>query len=102
MLWTAACIYDALRRICNELPLEFNFCIDEQIVPFKGRLSIKPYLKNKPEKCGIKFYVLAGESGMIEDFLIYHGSTTELKQFTSSLRTTSAPTNSLSTIDEGQ
>ncbi|KAJ8966279.1 hypothetical protein NQ314_003647 [Rhamnusium bicolor] len=58
-LWKVRYIYDALRKIYHELPLERNMCIDEQIVHFKGRLNIKQYVKNKPKKWGIKIYVLA-------------------------------------------
>lgn len=48
------------------------------MVPFKGQLNIKQYVKNKPKKWGIKIFVLAGQSGLVYDFLIYQGSTTEL------------------------
>ncbi|KAG5888641.1 hypothetical protein JTB14_021266 [Gonioctena quinquepunctata] len=52
-------------------------CIDEQIRPFKGRLSIKQYIKNKPHPWGLKLYLLGGESGLTYNFLIYPGSTME-------------------------
>lgn len=71
-------LYDALRRRCLELQLEENLCIDEQIVPFRGNLSIKQYVKGKPTPWGIKIFVLCGKSGMAYDFLIYQGATTEL------------------------
>jgi hypothetical protein len=29
-------------------------CIDEQMIPFKGSLNIKQYIKNQPTKWGIK------------------------------------------------
>lgn len=77
-LWKVRCIYDALKARYRELPLERNLCVDEQIVPFKGKLNIKQYVKNKPKKWGVKIYILAGESGMIYDFIIYQGSTTEI------------------------
>ncbi|KAE9522589.1 hypothetical protein AGLY_017011 [Aphis glycines] len=46
-------LYDLIKKKCNELPKERNLCIDEQIVPFK-------------------------ENGMIYDFILYQGSSTEL------------------------
>ncbi|KAG5883639.1 hypothetical protein JTB14_025142 [Gonioctena quinquepunctata] len=79
ILWKVRDIYDSIRRRCQELPLETNLCVDEQIVPFKGQLNIKQYIKNKPKKWGIKIYVMAGQSGTIYDFFIYQGSTTEIK-----------------------
>ena len=33
--------------------------MDEAMIPFKGRLSIKQYMKDKPTKWGIKVFVLA-------------------------------------------
>lgn len=44
--------------------------VDEQIIPFKGKLSLKKYNKNKPAKWGIKIYALAGKSGFIHRFFI--------------------------------
>lgn len=78
-LWKVRCMYDSLRARCLELELETNLCVDEQIVPFKGNINVKQYIKNKPKKWGIKIYVLAGQSGLIYDFIIYQGATTEMK-----------------------
>ena len=33
--------------------------VDEEMVPFKGRLGIKQFMKDKPVKFGIKLWVLA-------------------------------------------
>lgn len=77
-LWKVRSLYESFRKRCLELPLEQNLCVDEQVVPFKGNLNIKQYLKNKPKKWGVKIYVLAGKSGIIYDFIIYQGTTTEL------------------------
>jgi hypothetical protein len=71
-------LIDIVRKFCLELPLEENLSIDEQIVPFKGNLSIKQYMKGKPSPWGIKIFVLCGQSGMPYDFLIYQGATTEI------------------------
>lgn len=48
------------------------------MVPFKGRLNVKQYVANKPKPWGIKIFALCGSSGLIYDFLIYQGGTTEL------------------------
>jgi hypothetical protein len=37
--------------------MERNICIDEKMVPFKGHLSIKQYIRNKPNPWGIKILV---------------------------------------------
>lgn len=51
------------------------------MVPFKGTLCIKQYIKNKPCSWGIKAFFLCGASGIIYDFLIYQGKTTELENY---------------------
>ena len=50
-----------------------NLCIDEQLVPFKGKSSLKQYLPNKPHKWGYKIFVLADDQGMTYDFIPYSG-----------------------------
>ncbi|XKL59539.1 hypothetical protein PGB90_000555 [Kerria lacca] len=35
-----------------------NLCTDEAICPFRGRISFKVYMKDKPEKYGIKIYAI--------------------------------------------
>lgn len=41
-------IFDTLNIRCQQLPIERNLSVDEQIVPFKGKLSVKQYMKGKP------------------------------------------------------
>lgn len=77
-LWKVRGLYDSIRNRCLELPLETNLSVDEQIIPFKGQINIKQYVKNKPKKWGVKIYVMAGRSGLMYDFIIYQGSTTPL------------------------
>lgn len=67
-------------RRCNELAVEQNVCVDEQMVPFKGKLAVKQYMRGKPNPWGIKLYLFCGESGLVYDFLLHQGSTTELNE----------------------
>nr|XP_013190046.1 unnamed protein product [Amyelois transitella] len=63
------------------IPYE-KICIDESIVPFKGRLLIKQYLPKKRNRFGIKLFVLCDVlSGIILDFIVYCGKDTELTHF---------------------
>lgn len=56
-----------------------NLCIDESIVPFKGRLSIKQYLPKKRNRFGIKLFVLCDvKTGIIVDFIVYCGANTAI------------------------
>ena len=40
-----------------------NLCIDEQMVPFRGRSRLKQYNPQKPKKWGYKLYVLTSPEG---------------------------------------
>ena len=51
--------------------------VDEQIVPSKGRHSLKVYMKKKPKKWGYKIWVLAGQSGYVYKFYISGDNTVE-------------------------
>jgi hypothetical protein len=44
--------------------------VDEQMIPFKGQLGLKVYIKNKPKKWGVKVFVLAGKSGYVFRFTV--------------------------------
>ena len=59
---------------------EKRLCIDEQMIPFKGRLDLKQYMKGKPNPWGIKLFFLCGESGMPYNFIAYQGKTTKLPE----------------------
>lgn len=54
-----------------------NISVDESIVGFKGRISFKTYNSKKPNKWGLRLYVLAdSSSGYVYTFLPYHGKQT--------------------------
>lgn len=51
-----------------------DYALDEGMVPFKGRLGIKQYHKDKPTKWGIKAWMLCeSSSGYLWNFDIYLG-----------------------------
>ena len=58
---------------CHKIPQEENPSIDKQVIPTKGRLSLRQYLLNKPHKWGIKVWAHCGVSGLIYDFDVYVG-----------------------------
>lgn len=68
------------RRIFKETLNPYsNLCIDESIVPFKGRLVLKQYLPRKRNRFGIKLFVLCDfHTGCIVDFIVYCGATTDI------------------------
>ena len=76
--WKIRSLYQIMRARCLSLPLKMEMCIHEQMVPFKSRLNVKQYVKNKPHSRGIKILALCGRNGILYEFLIYQGATTEL------------------------
>ena len=51
-----------------------NLSLDEGLLAYKGRLSIKVYNPKKPKKCGVKFFfVTVSNTGYVLDFSIYPG-----------------------------
>lgn len=73
-------IINSIRDKLNTLPLPENLCVDEQVIPFKGKFFAKQYLKGKPTPWGIKVFCLNGKNGMPYDFFVYEGSTTPIDQ----------------------
>lgn len=63
-------LVDHLRGKFQAIPMTRDLSIDESIVPFKGRSSLKVYIPKKPHKWGYKFYVLADKYGLVYDFFI--------------------------------
>ncbi|KAL7390113.1 hypothetical protein ABVT39_015092 [Epinephelus coioides] len=73
-------LYSATYRRCLELPLEENLCVDKQMVPFHGSLSVKQYIKGKPHPWKVKISFLCGEKGMAYDFLLHQGAKMEISE----------------------
>lgn len=44
------------------------------MIPFKGRSTLKQYMKNKPRKWGFEVFTRAGVSGFVYDFEVYTGN----------------------------
>ena len=70
-----------LPRFETEYTLHESVTIDEAMIPFKGRLSFKQYIKNKPVKWGIKSFVLSdATNGYIYRLQVYTGKNMETSQ----------------------
>lgn len=50
-----------------------NICIDETLVPFRGRLAFRQYIKNKRHKFGIKLFKLCTAGGYTYNLSVYCG-----------------------------
>ncbi|CAG7816294.1 unnamed protein product [Allacma fusca] len=56
-----------------------NLCLDESLVKYSGRLSIKQFIRTKRSRFGVKVFVLSDSTNnYILDTLIYQGTTTKL------------------------
>lgn len=68
------CIIDALNENFKKYydPPEM-FCIDESLIPFRGRIVFRQYLKQKRRRYGIKIFKLCCDYGYTYSFRIYTG-----------------------------
>ncbi len=66
-------LLDSLREQLKTVEQEERQCIDEQMIPFKGRSGLKQFVKNKPWKWEFKVFTRSGVPGMMYDFEIYTG-----------------------------
>ena len=71
-------VVESLRHQFLSIPMEEHLSIDEQIIPFKGRSSLKRYNAAKPHKWGYKAYVMCGASGFAYDLEIDVGKDNNL------------------------
>lgn len=57
-----------------DVPKEKQLCIDEPIIPFQGRHSLKNYNPQKPHKWGYKVFALSGTSDFTYDVELFTGA----------------------------
>ena len=84
-LWKVRPIVDGLTNALLELKNEKRCAVDEQMIPFRGKLSFEQYMSGKPSPWGIKSCVLCGESGSPCAMIVYQGATTKLPESYSQL-----------------
>ena len=68
-------IQSILEKCQNTEPEEYH-SIDEQIIPTKCKSSMKQYNPKKPHKWGYKVFTRCGSSGMVYNFEVYTGKST--------------------------
>jgi len=75
-------LIEKIRQVCLSIPEEGKFSIDEMMIAYKGKKA-GSLRQEKPIRWGFKFFVRAGTSGIIYDFLPFSGENTFDKiQFT--------------------
>jgi hypothetical protein len=60
-----------LEKFQNNVTPKEAVCIDETLVPFRGRLSFRQFIKNKRHKFGIKLYKMCLEKGYTYNMMVY-------------------------------
>lgn len=71
--WKVRPLLEAVRRRCLQLEVLEHSSIDEQMVPFTGRVAAKQVIKSKPNPVGVKVFVRCSSDGMAHDFEVYQG-----------------------------
>ncbi|XP_047106160.1 piggyBac transposable element-derived protein 3-like [Schistocerca piceifrons] len=58
------------------MPVSSHLSINEQMIPFHGKTSLRQYVKNKSNPVGLKNFVLTTSNGLVLGFFIYQGAST--------------------------
>lgn len=66
-------IIDFLLPKFQGIPKTQALCVDKQMIPFKGRSSLKQYIPSKRSKWGYKVFLLCDPESMVHSFEIYTG-----------------------------
>ncbi|KAL1447210.1 hypothetical protein MTO96_044349 [Rhipicephalus appendiculatus] len=70
-------VFEELTRDqCLKLEVLEHTSIDEQMVPFSGRVPAKQVIKSKPNPVGVKIFVRCSSDGLAHDFEVYQGKGT--------------------------
>ncbi|CAD1470962.1 unnamed protein product, partial [Heterotrigona itama] len=75
-LWKIQPIIDELNENFKQYyhPTEL-ICIDESMIPFRGRIIFRQYMKQKRHRCGIKIFKLSCGLGYTYSFRVYSSKT---------------------------
>lgn len=74
--WKVRPLVDVVRARCLELDVMEQSSVDEQMIPFTGKVPAKQVIKSKPNPEGVKVFVRCSPDGIAHDFEIYQGKGT--------------------------
>jgi hypothetical protein len=63
-LYKIRAILQPLTENLKKIPMSEKLSVDEQMIPFKGKHSLKNYVKHKQKKWGYKAFVLCDSNGI--------------------------------------
>ncbi|KAH9375306.1 hypothetical protein HPB48_009174 [Haemaphysalis longicornis] len=75
-LWKVRPLVDVIRAPCLELDVMEQSSVDEQMVPFTGKVPAKQVIKSKPNPDSVKVFVRCRPDGIAHDFKTYQGKGT--------------------------
>ncbi|KAH7940561.1 hypothetical protein HPB49_001894 [Dermacentor silvarum] len=78
--WKVRPIISAIQTQCLKLVPLPDQSIDEQMIPFTGRVVAKQFVKGKPNPEGIKVFVRCSADGLAHDLEIYQGKGTGVSE----------------------
>jgi len=83
--WKIEPLMSIIRNACRKLPREEHCSVDEQMIPFTGRVPARQFIRSKPNPVGVKNFAICGKSGRLLDFEFYQGAGTGVPEATKHL-----------------
>ena len=77
--WKVRPMLDRVLKGCRQNKRTEAASIDEQMIPFHGKVIMRQFVRGKPEPVGIKNFVMTTPTGIPLDFYLYEGKGSSLE-----------------------
>ncbi|CAG4951870.1 unnamed protein product [Parnassius apollo] len=71
--WKVNPLIKTVRKACLETSRSQHISVDEQMIPFWGQVSMRQFIRGKPNPCGLKNFVCTTPDGVLLYFFMYEG-----------------------------